>query len=79
MVLKCTGVGDSYQVRPRRRIPCPECEVELTVGSTTEHRCCMHETEPTINWIWLPVSQTIHQPQVYEMIFLRTMSTRGTA
>ena len=35
MVLKCTGVGESYRVRPRRRIPCPECEVDLTTGSMT--------------------------------------------
>ena len=30
--LMCTGVGDSYQVRLKRRIPCPECGVELTAG-----------------------------------------------
>ena len=71
MALKCTGVGDSYQVRLRRRIPCPEFEVELTTGSMTAHRRRMHGTEPKIDWSWLPVSQTVHQPQVYDVRFLR--------
>ena len=33
MALKCTGVGDSYQERLQRRIPYPECGVDLIVGS----------------------------------------------
>ena len=69
-MLKCTGVGDSYWVRLQRRISCPECGVELTAGSMTAHRRCMHGTDPVINWIRLPVSQTEHQPQVYNVIFL---------
>ena len=30
--LKCTGVGDSYRVRLRRRTPCLECGAEITAG-----------------------------------------------
>ena len=47
--MKCTKVGDSYRVIPRRRIPCLECGVEITVGSMTAHRQCMHNTETAIN------------------------------
>ena len=36
-----------------------------------EHRQRMHGTEPAINWSRLPVSQTDHQPQVYDVIFPR--------
>ena len=36
---KCTGVGDYYRKRLRRRIPCPECGVEITTGSMMAHRC----------------------------------------
>ena len=71
MTLKCTRVGDSERVRLRRRIPCPDCGVELTAGSTTAHRRRMHSTDPAINWSWLPVSQTVHQPQLYNVSFPR--------
>ena len=37
-VLKCMGVGDSYWVRLRRRIPCLECVFDLTAGSIMDHR-----------------------------------------
>ena len=37
MALKFTGVGDSYRVRIQRRIPCPECGVNLTMRSMTAH------------------------------------------
>ena len=50
MALKCTGVGDSYQVRLQRQIPCPEWGVELTAGSIMEHHRRMHRTDPAINW-----------------------------
>ena len=56
--LKYTGLGDSYRVRLRRSIPCPECGVDLTTGSMTEYRRRMHRKEPAIDWIWLPFSQT---------------------
>ena len=69
MVLKCTGLGDLYQVRLRRKIPCLECGVELATRSMTPYHRCMHRTEPAIDWSRLPVSQTVHQPQVYNMRF----------
>ena len=64
MALKCTGVGDSYRVIIQRRIPFPECGFEINTGSMMAHRRRMHGTEPAIDWSWLPVSQTVHQPQV---------------
>ena len=50
MVLKYTGVGDSYRVRLQRRISCPECGVDLTTGSMTAHLCRMYGKEPLIYW-----------------------------
>ena len=35
----------------------------------TAHRRCMHGAEPAINWSRITVSQTEHQPQVYDTIF----------
>ena len=70
--LKFTGVGDYYRARLRRQIPCPECGVEVTMGSITAHRCCMHGTEPAIYWNPLRVSQTEQHLQVYNVIFLWT-------
>ena len=49
MVLKCTGVQELYRVRLQRLIPCPDCGVELTLGSMMEHRCHMHGMEPAIH------------------------------
>ena len=54
--LKCIGVGDSYQVRLRQRIPFLECRVELTAWSMAVHHQRMHGTEPAVDWIQLPVS-----------------------
>ena len=31
------------------------------------HRRRMHGTDTAIDWSWLPVSQTEHQPQVYDV------------
>ena len=45
----------------------------LTTGSMTAHHCHMHATEPAINWSRLLVSQIVHQPQVYDVRFPRTM------
>ena len=73
MALKCTGVVDLYQVRLQRRIPCLYGVVELTAGSMMAHRRRMQETEPAINWIRLMVRHTVHQPQVYNTRFPRTM------
>ena len=38
----------------------------------TAHRRHMHGTEPAIDWSRLLVSHTLHQPQLYDMIFQRT-------
>ena len=67
MALKCTGVGESYQVRFQRHIQCLECGVELTAGYMMEHHHRMHGTEPAIDWSRLPASQTVQQPQVYDV------------
>ena len=67
--LNCTGVVDSYRVILRRRIPCLEFVVYFTVRSMTAHRRHMHCTEPAIDWSWLPVIQTDHQPNVYNVSF----------
>ena len=71
MALKCTGMGDSYQVRLRRRIPCSECGDDITTGSMMAHHRRMHGTDPVIDWSRLPGSHTVHQPQVYDASFLR--------
>ena len=34
---RSTGEGANYRDRLRRRIPCPECGVEMTAGSLTAH------------------------------------------
>ena len=34
-------------------------------------RQCMHVTEPKIDLSWLPFSQALHQPQVYDVRFPR--------
>ena len=70
--LKFTGVVDSYRVRLQIMIPCPECGVDITAGSMTAHFQSMHRTEPAIDCIRLPVSQTEHQPQVYNVRFPRS-------
>ena len=59
-------------MRLQRRIPCPECLFELTVGSMTAHHHCMHGTVPVIDWGRLPVIQTVHQPHVYNVSSPRT-------
>ena len=61
-----------YWVRLRRRISCPECGVELTAGSMTAHLLHMYGTEPAIKWSHLSVSQTEHQPQMYNARFLQS-------
>ena len=73
MALKCTGVGDSYWVIIQRRITCPECGVDITIGYMTSHCRCMHGTEPAIDWSQLTVIQTVNQPQVYDVRFLWAM------
>ena len=67
--INCMGLGDSYHMRLRQRIPCLECGVELSAGSTLTQRCCMNRTEPTIDWNRLPISQVEHHLQVYDVSF----------
>ena len=69
--LKWMGLGYLYPVRLLQRITCPECRVELTAGSTAVHLRHMQRTEPAIDWIWMPVDHMEHQPQMYDMSFLR--------
>ena len=38
--------GATYQERLRKRIPFPECAVDLTVGSVAVHHRRLHGTEP---------------------------------
>ena len=76
MVMECTGVVDSYWVRLRRRIPLPECIVDITSGYMTSHRFRMQVIDPTIDWSWLPVIQTEHQPQLYNVRFSRSKKCR---
>ena len=47
--LKCTGVGDSYWVRLRRRIPFIKSGVDINAGTMTAHRRRMHRAEPAID------------------------------
>ena len=35
----------------------------------TAYRFRIHGTNPAIDWSWLPVSQTLYQPQVYNVSF----------
>ena len=64
MALKCTEVGDSYQVRLLWRIPCIECGVGLIMGSMTTHFHHMQGIVPAIELSRRPFSQTVQQPQV---------------
>ena len=71
MALKFMGVGYLYQVIIQQQKPCRDCGFEITMGSIMAHHQCMQETEHVIDWIRLLVSHTVHQPQVYNMRFLR--------
>ena len=51
MALKFTGVGYSYRVRLRRRIPCLECGVDLAADSIMAHRRRMYGTETVIELV----------------------------
>ena len=43
-------------------------------GSMMAHQRRMYGTEPVIDWNHLPVSQTEHLPQVYDVIFPKGMT-----
>ena len=45
--------------------------MKLTTGSMTSRRHHMHRTETVNEWNQLPVSHTVNQPQVYDVIFQR--------
>ena len=66
-----TGKGATYWERLWRHLPCSDCGMELTAGSMIDHLRCLHGNEPAINWDRLPVIQTEHPPQVYEVRFHR--------
>ena len=66
---RCMGLGVSYCEQLQRRIPWPECGVEITTGSMSAHRRKINETEPVIYWNQLPVSNTEHLPEVYDVSF----------
>ena len=65
----CTVKGETYICQLRRRIPCTDCGVELTAVLMTAQQWCMYGTEPNIKWNWLPVNQTEHITQVFEVSF----------
>ena len=44
-----TGEGKNYHDHLRRQIPFPECGVEMTAGSLTDHHRRMHGTKPEID------------------------------
>ena len=69
------GKGGTYQEHMRRRIPCPDCGVELAARSMTAHHRRLHGTEPEIEWDQLPVIQTEHLPLMYEFRFLTNIQS----
>ena len=71
---ECTGRGANYCNQLRRRIPCTDCGVEFTAGFMTMYRLRMHGTDPEIDWNQLPVSQTEHLPQVFDVSLLKGTS-----
>ena len=52
-----------------RKIPFPDCGVELTVGLMTVHRWCMHGKKPEIDRYWLLVIQTENILKVFDVSF----------
>ena len=58
-----------YRELLRRRIPCPDCVIELTLVLMMAHIWRMHRTEPEIYWNWLPVIQTEYILQVFDVSF----------
>ena len=66
---QCMVRGDTCREILRRRIPFPECGVDLTGLSMTVHQQHIHGTEPDIDWNRLPVSQMDHIPQAFDVSF----------
>ena len=68
VVRQRTVKGATYRGRLRIHNPCPDSGVDLTTGLVAVHRRRMHGTEPDIYWKWLPVSQTEHISQIFDVI-----------
>ena len=69
-----TGEGATYWKRLRRRVPFPDCWVNMKAGSMTEHCHRLNVTKPEINWYSLPVIHNEHLPQVYKVRFTQDTS-----
>ena len=69
-VRRITAEGEPYLERLSRRVPCPECGLEMTSMSLTSHRQHLHGTKPKIEWYRLPVIHHEHLPQIYEVRLL---------
>ena len=63
-----------YREQLRIRIPCLDCEFELTTVLMASHRRHVDGTEPEIDWNRLPVSQTEHIPQLFDTRFPKGVS-----
>ena len=70
MGCRCTVRGGAYHKRTRRRIHCPDCGVELSVGLMTTNMRQMHGKEPETDWNRLTISRTERIPQVFDVSFL---------
>ena len=53
---RSTGEGANYGDCLRRRIPCPEFDVEVTAGALMDHCIQMHANKPEIDWDSLSIS-----------------------
>ena len=67
------GEEATYWENLQRRIPCPDCGVDLTFRSIMAHRRQMHGKETAINRDRLTLIQKEHLPLVYEFILLTNM------
>ena len=61
--------GSTYRECLRRRIPCPDCRVDLTARYMMDHCRKLHGAEPEIEWDQLLFSHPEHLPLVYEVRF----------
>ena len=67
-----TGKGETYRERLRRKMPCPDCGVEMTAGFMTDHLQKVHIKSPEIYWYRLLARQHENLPHVYEVRFPNT-------
>ena len=68
---RTTGTGASYRARLQARTVCPECGLDLAVGSVKQHRRSQHGVEPEINWNLLNIAMAEQQGAHYEVNFPR--------